>query len=91
MVRFLDGFVKSPISTFFLIPVYAGRKVYLPLGFIAGLGAGFAPFGLAFFINTLHVSSAKSVLAGSLTLAILVLPTVIRASEEALAQERRPF
>ena len=44
----------------------------------------FGLFGLAFFINTLHVSSAKSVLAGSLTLAILVLPTVIRASEEAL-------
>jgi phosphate transport system permease protein len=44
----------------------------------------FGLFGLAFFINTVHVSSSKSVLAGSLTLAILVLPTVIRASEEAI-------
>jgi len=44
----------------------------------------FGLFGLAFFITTIHVSSAKSVLAGSLTLAFLVLPTVIRASEEAI-------
>jgi phosphate transport system permease protein len=44
----------------------------------------FGLFGLAFFINTLHVSHGKSVLAGSMTLALLVLPTVIRASEEAL-------
>jgi len=44
----------------------------------------FGLFGLAFFINTLHVSESKSVLAGSLTLALLILPTVIRASEEAI-------
>lgn len=44
----------------------------------------FGLFGLAFFINSLHVSESKSVLAGSLTLAFLVLPTVIRASEEAI-------
>jgi phosphate transport system permease protein len=44
----------------------------------------FGLFGLAFFINTVHVSHSKSVLAGSLTLALLILPTVIRASEEAL-------
>jgi phosphate transport system permease protein len=44
----------------------------------------FGLFGLAFFINTMHVSHSKSVLAGSITLAILVLPTVIRASEEAI-------
>lgn len=44
----------------------------------------FGLFGLAFFINTLHVSRSKSVLAGSLTLALLVLPTVIRAAEEAI-------
>lgn len=44
----------------------------------------FGLFGLAFFINTIHVSESKSVLAGSLTLAVLVLPTVIRASEEAI-------
>ncbi len=44
----------------------------------------FGLFGLAFFINTMHVSSNKSVLAGSMTLAILILPTIIRASEEAI-------
>ncbi len=44
----------------------------------------FGLFGLAFFINTMHVSPSKSVLAGSLTLALLVLPTIIRASEEAV-------
>lgn len=44
----------------------------------------FGLFGLAFFINTLHVSHSKSVLAGSLTLAIMILPTIIRASEEAI-------
>lgn len=44
----------------------------------------FGLFGLAFFINSIHVSHSKSVLAGSLTLALLILPTVIRASEEAL-------
>jgi phosphate transport system permease protein len=45
----------------------------------------FGLFGLAFFINTMHVSQGKSVLAGALTLALLVLPTVIRSSEEAIA------
>ncbi len=44
----------------------------------------FGLFGLAFFINTLNVSSSKSVLAGSMTLALMILPTVIRSSEEAI-------
>jgi len=44
----------------------------------------FGLFGLAFFIGAIHVSESKSVLAGSLTLAFLVLPLVIRASEEAI-------
>lgn len=44
----------------------------------------FGLFGLAFFINTLHLSDAKSVLVGSLTLALMVLPTMIRAAEEAI-------
>ena len=51
----------------------------------------FGLFGLAFFINTLRVSPGKSVLAGALTLALLVLPTVIRASEEAIAAVPRAF
>ena len=44
----------------------------------------FGLFGLAFFINSAHLSENKSVLAGSLTLGLLILPTIIRASEEAL-------
>jgi phosphate transport system permease protein len=44
----------------------------------------FALFGLAFFINSLELTESKSLLAGSLTLGCLVLPTVIRASEEAI-------
>ena len=44
----------------------------------------FGLFGLAFFIHALRVSSSKSVLAGALTLAVMILPTVIRAAEEAL-------
>ncbi len=44
----------------------------------------FGLFGLAFFINTIGVSESKSVLAGSLTLGLLILPMVIRSSEEAI-------
>ncbi len=44
----------------------------------------FGLFGLAFFINGIGVSNSKSVLAGSLTLGLLVLPVIIRASEEAI-------
>lgn len=44
----------------------------------------FGLFGLTFFINTLKVSESKSVLAGSLTLALMILPTIIRSAEEAI-------
>ena len=42
----------------------------------------FGMFGLAFFLNVCHLP--KGVLAGALTLALLILPTIIRASEEAI-------
>jgi len=51
----------------------------------------FGLFGLAFFINTVKVSDSKSVLAGSLTLALLVLPTIIRAAEEAMRAVPRTY
>lgn len=51
----------------------------------------FGLFGLAFFINTLGVSDSRSVLAGALTLALLILPTVIRASEEAIRAVPRTY
>lgn len=44
----------------------------------------FGLFGLAFFINTLQVSSSKSVLAGAMTLALMILPTIVRSAEEAI-------
>jgi phosphate transport system permease protein len=48
----------------------------------------FGLFGLAFFVNWLlpgmGLGARESILAGSLTLALLVLPTMIRASEEAI-------
>ncbi len=55
------------------------------VGTLAGVpSVVFGLFGLAFLINTLKVSDGKSVLAGSLTLALLILPTIIRSCEEAL-------
>ena len=42
----------------------------------------FGMFGLALFLNVWHLP--KGVLAGSLTLALLILPTIIRAAEEAI-------
>ncbi|MBN2703649.1 MAG: phosphate ABC transporter permease PstA [Pontiellaceae bacterium] len=51
----------------------------------------FGLFGLAFFLNTIHVSDSKSVLAGSLTLSLLILPTIIRSSEEAILSVPRSY
>jgi len=51
----------------------------------------FGLFGLAFFINTMHVSPSKSVLAGSMTLAVLILPVVIRSAEEAIRSVPRTY
>jgi len=44
-------------------------------------------FGLAFFINTLRIGSGSgSILSGALTCALIVLPTMIRTTEESLLQ-----
>lgn len=44
-------------------------------------------FGLAFFVNTLRIGSGSgSMLSGALTCALIVLPTMIRTTEEALMQ-----
>jgi len=51
----------------------------------------FGLFGLAFFINTVKLSETKSVLVGGATLALLVLPTIIRASEEAILAVPREY
>ena len=44
----------------------------------------FGLFGLAFLINTVKISEGKSELAGCITLALLILPTIIRSCEESL-------
>lgn len=44
----------------------------------------FGLFGLTFFIVTLKITPGKSIAAGALTLGLLVLPTIIRAAEEAI-------
>ena len=51
----------------------------------------FGLFGLAFFIHAARVSPSKSVLAGAMTLALMILPTVIRASEEAIQAVPRAY
>jgi phosphate transport system permease protein len=77
------------ISAIYLVE-YAGESRWISLlrTFVSTLAGVpsivFGLFGLAFFINSLHITHGKSLLAGSLTLALLVLPTVIRASEEAI-------
>lgn len=44
-------------------------------------------FGLAFFVNTLKIgNNSGSMLSGALTCALIVLPTMIRTTEEALLQ-----
>lgn len=62
------------------------------IGTLAGVpSVVYGLFGLAFLINFAHVSDSKSVLAGALTLGLLVLPTVIRSSEEALRAVPRTY
>lgn len=49
----------------------------------------FGMFGLAFFLNVCHLP--KSVLAGGLTLALVILPTIIRSAEEAIRAVPRTY
>ncbi|MBN2070393.1 MAG: phosphate ABC transporter permease PstA [Candidatus Krumholzibacteriota bacterium] len=85
------------IITAIYLAEYAGTSRFVSLlrtciSSLAGVPSiVFGLFGLAFFINTMHVSSSKSVLAGSMTLALLILPTIIRASEEAVLSVPRGY
>lgn len=82
--------VPLGVLTAVYLAEYAGESAFVSMlrtgiSSLAGVPSiVFGLFGLAFFINSARVSPSKSVLAGSLTLALLVLPTVIRASEEAI-------
>jgi len=89
--------VPLGIITAIYLAEYAGESRFVSLlrtciSSLAGVPSiVFGLFGLAFFINTIRVSPSKSVLAGSLTLALLVLPTMIRASEEAIKSVPRAY
>lgn len=48
-------------------------------------------FGLGFFILFLHISAGRSVLAGTLTLALMTLPVIITSTEEALLSVPKSF
>ncbi len=59
------------------------RVVRIGINCLAGVpSVVFGLFGLGFFVVFLHFGS--SILSGALTLAVLILPTIIGASEEAL-------
>ena len=89
--------VPLGIITAIYLAEYAGEGRFVSLlrtciSSLAGVPSiVFGLFGLAFFINTLGIANGKSVVAGSLTLAFLVLPTVIRASEEAILAVPRTY
>jgi phosphate transport system permease protein len=89
--------VPLGIITAIYLAEYAGEGRFVSLlrtciSSLAGVPSiVFGLFGLAFFINTIGLANGKSVLAGSLTLAFLVLPTVIRASEEAILAVPRTY
>ncbi len=89
--------VPLGIVTAMYLAEYAGEGRFVSLlrtciSSLAGVPSiVFGLFGLAFFINTMKIANGKSVLAGSLTLAFLVLPTVIRASEEAILAVPRTY
>lgn len=92
-------------SLLIALPLGFGAAVYLaeyarpgPLLTVIRLGIGnlagvpsvvFGLFGLALFVGFLGFG--RSLLSGSLTLALVVLPTVISAAEEALRQTPQSF
>jgi phosphate transport system permease protein len=77
------------IAAIYLVE-YAGENAFIGvirscISTLAGVPSiVFGLFGLAFFIDTIKISDNKSVLVGALTLALLILPTIIRAAEEAV-------
>lgn len=91
--------IASPVGVISAIYLtqYAGEGRFISMlrsciSTLAGVpSVVFGLFGLVFFINTLHVSAGKSILVGCMTLALLVLPTVIRASEEAILAVPRTY
>ena len=59
------------------------RVIRLAINILAGIPSIiFGLFGFAFFVNFLHLGF--SILSGALTVALMILPTIIRTTEEAL-------
>lgn len=86
------GIITAIYLTEFAEPGRIINFINISISTLAGVPSiVFGLFGLAFFIMTMKVSDSKSVLAGSLTMALLVLPTIIRASEEALKAVPRTY
>jgi len=66
------------------------RVIRLGINNLAGVpSVVFGLFGLAFFV--IYLGFGVSVLSGSLTLAFMILPTIIRASEEAILAVPQTF
>ena len=81
--------VGVPIALFTSVFMarYCPKKIYRPLKSGIELMAGvpsivYGLFGMLFFVTACHMS--YSLMAGILTVAIMVLPTVLRTTEEAL-------
>lgn len=82
--------ISTPIgicSAVYLVEYSKPGKILFAIRFATETLAGipsiiYGLFGLIFFVITLHFK--WSILSGALTLSIMVLPTVIRATEEAL-------
>lgn len=71
-------------------PRWLMQIVRISINTLAGIPSiVYGLFGLAFFLNTLHLG--VSLLSGALTLAILALPVIINASEEALKAVPREY
>lgn len=76
---------------------YAGKNALTRLIRLAIVNLAGVPsivyglFGLGFFILFLHISEGRSILAGTLTLALMTLPVIITSTEEALMAVPKSF
>lgn len=90
ILTFFAVIIATPIgvaAAIFFTEYSAGKKWVGPIRFFTEILAGipsiiFGLFGFAFFVVFLGLG--WSILSGGLTLAIMILPTLIRATEESL-------
>jgi len=89
------AFPLGLVSAAYLVEVagdnVAVRFIRMCINTLAGVPSiAFGLFGLAFFVGTV-MDGVRCVLAASLTLGVLALPVVIRASEEAIRSVPSPY